>query len=57
VLAFDWELPADEVRHSQNATQTLGIESNQVLSSAEWLKQIHPDDRPGVMACLRCPSG
>ncbi len=52
VLAFDWELPADEVRHSQNATQTLGIESNQVLSSAEWLKQIHPDDRPGVMACL-----
>jgi PAS domain S-box-containing protein len=52
VLAFDWELPADEVRHSQNATQTLGIESNQVLSSAEWLEQIHPDDRPGVMACL-----
>jgi len=52
VLAFDWELPADEVRHSQNATQTLGIESNQVLSSAEWLKQIHPDDRPGVNACL-----
>src|SRR5258706_538105 len=43
VLAFDWELPADEVRHSQNATQTLGIESNQVLSSAEWLEQHHPD--------------
>jgi PAS domain S-box-containing protein len=52
VLAFDWELPADEVRHSLNATQTLGIESNQVLSKAEWLEQIHPDDRPGVMACL-----
>jgi len=30
----------------------LGIESNQVLSSAEWLEQIHPDDRSGVMACL-----
>jgi PAS domain S-box-containing protein len=52
VLAFDWELPADEVRHSQNAAQALGIEANQVLSSAEWLEQIHPDDRPGVMACL-----
>jgi PAS domain S-box-containing protein len=52
VLAFDWELPADEVRHSQNATQSLGIESNLALSSAEWLKQIHPDDRPGVMACM-----
>jgi signal transduction histidine kinase/integral membrane sensor domain MASE1/CheY-like chemotaxis protein len=52
VLAFDWDLPADEVRHSQNATETLGIKPNQVLSSAEWLKHIHPDDQPGVMACL-----
>jgi signal transduction histidine kinase/CheY-like chemotaxis protein len=52
VLAFEWDLPTDEVRHSQNATQTLGIGSKQVLSRAEWLKQIHPDDRPGVMACL-----
>jgi PAS domain S-box-containing protein len=52
VLAFDWDLPADEVRHSQNATQTLGIESKQILSSAAWLKQIHPDDRPRVIACL-----
>jgi PAS domain S-box-containing protein len=52
VLAFDWDLPADEVRHSQNATQTLGIESKQILSSAVWLKQIHPDDRPRVVACL-----
>lgn len=52
VLAFDWDLPADEIRHSQNATQTLGIRSKQVLSGAEWLKQIHPDDRPSVMACL-----
>jgi len=52
VLAFDWDLPADEVRHSQNATQTLGIGPKQVLSGTEWLKQIHPDDRPSVMACL-----
>jgi PAS domain S-box-containing protein len=52
VLAFDWDLPADEVRHSQNATQTLGIGSKQVLSGTEWLKHIHPDDRPSVMACL-----
>jgi PAS domain S-box-containing protein len=52
VLAFDWEMPADEVRQSQNATQILGVKSKQVLSSAEWLKQIHPDDRPSVMDCL-----
>jgi signal transduction histidine kinase/CheY-like chemotaxis protein len=52
MLAFDWDLLADEVRHSQNATQTLGIKPNQVLSSAEWLKHIHPDDQPGVTACL-----
>ena len=43
VLAFDWELPADEVRHSQNATQTLGIESNQVLSSLPLMRVgVHP---------------
>lgn len=42
----------DEVRYSQNAARTLGIEPNRVLSGAEWLKQIHPDDRPSVMACL-----
>ena len=35
VLAFDWEMPADEVRQSQNATQILGVKSKQVLSSAE----------------------
>jgi len=58
VLAFDWELPADEVRTARTRRKHLGIESNRVLSSAEWLEQIHPDDRPGVMACLHGgPSG
>jgi PAS domain S-box-containing protein len=52
VLAFDWDPLTDEVRHSQNATQTLGIKPDQVLSSAEWLEHIHPDDQLRVMACL-----
>ena len=53
VLAFDWDLPADAVRLSENAMQILGLEeSKPVLSGADWLKQIHPDDRPSVIACL-----
>src|SRR6476469_6306314 len=53
VLAFDWDLSADAVRLSENAMETLGLEeSKQILSGADWLKQIHPDDRPNVIACL-----
>lgn len=50
VMAFDWDLAADKVRHSQNAMQILGLGSKQVLGGAEWLGQVHPDDRPHVTA-------
>lgn len=52
VMAFEWDLRADEVRHSQNAAQILGLGSKKVLSSSELLGHIHPDDRPHVTACL-----
>jgi signal transduction histidine kinase/integral membrane sensor domain MASE1/ActR/RegA family two-component response regulator len=48
VFSFNWDLPANEVRHSENATLILGPGSRAVFSSAEWLAQIHPDDRPRV---------
>jgi PAS domain S-box-containing protein len=51
VLAFDWDLEACLVRYSENAQQVLGMGSNQVLDSARWLAQIHPDDRPHVTDC------
>ena len=52
VIAFDWDVSADEVRYSQNATEILGLRSQQVLRGAEWLKHIHPEDKPRVAAYL-----
>jgi PAS domain S-box-containing protein len=52
VMAFDWNLAAARVRHSQNADEILGFESNQGLDSEKWLGQIHPDDRAQVMECV-----
>jgi PAS domain S-box-containing protein len=52
VVAFDWDVPADEIRFSQNATDILGLPAQQVLSGTEWLKHIHPEDQPRVALCL-----
>jgi PAS domain S-box-containing protein len=53
VMAFEWDLDADQVRHSQNAVQILGLGSKDVVSGPEMLEQVHPDDRPHVTACVR----
>jgi PAS domain S-box-containing protein len=52
VVAFDWDVSADEIRFSQNATEILGLHAQQVLSGTEWLKHIHPEDQPRVASCL-----
>ena len=52
VMAFDWDMSADEIRFSQNATEILGLDAQQVLSGTEWLKHIHPEDHPLVASCL-----
>ena len=52
VMAFEWDLVADQVRHSQNFVQVLGFGSKDVLSGSEMLGRVHPDDRPRVSACL-----
>ena len=52
VITFDWNVSADEVRFSQNATEILGLNSQQVLRGTEWLKHIHPEDQPRVASCL-----
>jgi PAS domain S-box-containing protein len=52
VIAFDWDVSADEIRFSQNATEILGLHAQQVLSGTEWLKHIHPEDQPRVAFCL-----
>ena len=52
VMAFDWDVPADKIGFSQNATEILGLTSQQILRGAEWLKHIHPDDSPLVASSL-----
>jgi PAS domain S-box-containing protein len=52
VMAFEWDLAADQVRHSQNALPMLGFGSKDVVSGSEMLGQVHPDDRPHVTACV-----
>jgi PAS domain S-box-containing protein len=52
VMAFEWDLAADLVRHSQNAVPILGFGSKDVVSGSELLGRVHPDDRPDVTACL-----
>lgn len=54
VMTFDWNLATGEIRHSQNAEKILGLESGQVLDGAEWLQQIHPDDRSQLRERLGC---
>ncbi len=52
VIAFEWDLQADQVRHSHNAVQILGLGSQDVVSGSEMLRRIHADDRANVTACL-----
>ncbi|MDE5454193.1 response regulator [Bradyrhizobium sp. CSA112] len=52
VMAFDWDVSADEIRLSQNATEILALDAQRVLSGTEWLKHIHPEDQPRVASCL-----
>jgi PAS domain S-box-containing protein len=52
VITLDWDLRIDLIRLSQNATEILGLDPKQTLSSAEWVRQIHPDDRSSVTARL-----
>jgi PAS domain S-box-containing protein len=52
VMTLDWNVLEDQVRHSQNAEQILGINSDQPLGRAEWFRQIHPDDRARVLECV-----
>ena len=53
VIAFEWDLDADLVRHSQNAVPLVGFGAKGVISGSEMLGRVHPDDRAYVTACTR----
>src|SRR5215204_1925860 len=52
VITFDWDVRIGLIRLSQNAAEILGLGPRQSLSSVEWVRQIHPDDRLTVTARL-----
>jgi PAS domain S-box-containing protein len=52
VMAFDWDLAADQVRHSQNAALILGSGAKDLLSGSEMLSHVHAGDRARLTACL-----
>ncbi len=52
VVAFDWDVAADEMRFSQNATEVLGLNPQKVLRETEWRQHIHPEDQPRLVSCL-----
>jgi len=52
VMAFESDLAADQIRHSQNAISSLGFGSRDVVSVSEMLERVHPEDRPHVVACI-----
>ena len=52
VIAFDWDISADEIRFSQNATGILGLNPQKVLRESEWRQHVHPEDQPRLISCL-----
>ena len=50
VITFDWDLRIGLIQLSQNAAEILGLGPRESLSSEEWIRQIHSDDRPSVTA-------
>ena len=53
VMAFEWDLDADQLRYSRNAVPILGFGPKDVVSGSEMLRQVHPDDRQYVTACVQ----
>lgn len=52
IITLDWDLHAGRMQLSPNAREILGVGPKQSLSTAEWMRQIHPDDYPLVAARL-----
>lgn len=52
VMTMDWDIRAGMMQLSLNAAEILGLGPRQSICSAEWMKQIHPEDRPSVTARL-----
>lgn len=52
VITFDWNLQTGLIEVSRNAAEILGLGPQQFIDGANWIRQVHPDDRPSVTARL-----
>jgi signal transduction histidine kinase/CheY-like chemotaxis protein len=54
VMAFDWNAQTDEVRHSENAAQILGLGSKgaRLTSRIDLIGRVHPEDLPHLLATV-----
>ena len=52
VVAFEWDVSADTTRRSDNASQILGLDQQQLTTGASFVARINPDDRARYMAQL-----
>ena len=51
---WDWNIQTGEAFYSRRYKEMLGFEDGEIgNSSDEWLKRIHPEDTPTVMAALQ----
>jgi len=50
VVAWDWDAKSDEVRHSRTVERVLGVGSERVVSRADLLARVHPDDLANLLA-------
>jgi PAS domain S-box-containing protein len=53
VTAFDWDVQNGLSRHSANAAQILGFDGQETPTAAQFLAQVHPDDRARFKALVR----
>jgi PAS domain S-box-containing protein len=52
VTAFEWDARAGSSRRSGNAAQILGSDPQQTFTPAQFLAQVHPDDRARFKALV-----
>jgi PAS domain S-box-containing protein len=52
VTAFEWNPRSGQSRRSEDAAQIFGLDSQQPLSSAQFLARIHRDDRRAFVATV-----
>ena len=46
---YDWDIVNGTIHYSPGYQRLLGLEEEELQTTEDWLKRIHPDDRPGFL--------